>query len=464
MPLKEGTSQETISENIREMMASGRPQGQAVAASLEEARKSDTEYMAPSPAIADGTSQTHIEGQVAPVNLDDLAIADRMASGELDTIVATDKCLLVPMRITGTGITERVKRDENGMPVKYQIERDAESFLSDTFLRHCAGLPVAYLHPSDPDGNGFTSLNYDNWREYIVGFIFQPYIKGSEVWGVAKIFDLSMLDAFKSGILSTSPYVTSENIPDIESGVYREKFGDINHVAIVPAGHWDTDEAAITANKEIQFKEDLMDGDPKETDPKVDANLSQIAPAAPETEKKDADPAVPAVEENQAAEDKRFGVLESAVQALAQGMTEIKATLEALVASDKEVHKEVEGDGPVMGEEEEAKAETVKALTEMADSAHAEVKIVRPVPQNGESNGEYVRRVLSLNSALLDEKYRGLAKQKIDAANIGLAMDAFANIGVNAKRKSDELYQDAARNKKGGYIPAGVGRMVDTTF
>ncbi|MDE2103979.1 MAG: hypothetical protein KGL39_42475 [Patescibacteria group bacterium] len=40
MPLKHGSSRQTISENIREMIQSGHPQKQAVAASLSEARKS----------------------------------------------------------------------------------------------------------------------------------------------------------------------------------------------------------------------------------------------------------------------------------------------------------------------------------------------------------------------------------------------------------------------------------------
>jgi hypothetical protein len=40
MPLKKGTSKKTIGKNIKEMEASGHPKNQAIAASLNEARKS----------------------------------------------------------------------------------------------------------------------------------------------------------------------------------------------------------------------------------------------------------------------------------------------------------------------------------------------------------------------------------------------------------------------------------------
>ncbi len=47
MPLKKGTSRKTIGKNIKEMEGSGHPKKQAIAASLNEARKSGAKIPKP---------------------------------------------------------------------------------------------------------------------------------------------------------------------------------------------------------------------------------------------------------------------------------------------------------------------------------------------------------------------------------------------------------------------------------
>ena len=58
MPLKKGSSRATVSSNIKEMMASGYPQNQAVAASLNQAGKGKPQAKAKAKAKASASAKS----------------------------------------------------------------------------------------------------------------------------------------------------------------------------------------------------------------------------------------------------------------------------------------------------------------------------------------------------------------------------------------------------------------------
>jgi hypothetical protein len=71
MPLKQGSSQKTISANISEMMRAGRPQKQAIAAALSTARKSRAEGGEVSDKIHVGPIHSPVAGRTdhLPINV-----------------------------------------------------------------------------------------------------------------------------------------------------------------------------------------------------------------------------------------------------------------------------------------------------------------------------------------------------------------------------------------------------------
>ena len=71
MPLKSGTSQSTISQNISEMIRAGHPQNQAVAAALENARRSRAEGGEINEKIHVGPIHSNVAGRTdhLPINV-----------------------------------------------------------------------------------------------------------------------------------------------------------------------------------------------------------------------------------------------------------------------------------------------------------------------------------------------------------------------------------------------------------
>lgn len=180
-----------------------------------------------------------------PLHPGDKVVLERFSMNELDVARAImDRRLASPqfyenvalfdLRITGTGVAYRHKLDE-------YVWRDPSLYLNDEFLARCNGLPVIFEHPPT------NVLNSEEFKNRAVGTIMLPYIKGEEVWGIAKIFDAAAAEMMSSEQLSTSPAVVWRD-PDVndkletESGakfLIEGKPSLLDHLAICEQGVWD---------------------------------------------------------------------------------------------------------------------------------------------------------------------------------------------------------------------------------
>jgi hypothetical protein len=140
-----------------------------------------------------------------------LAVAFKIASAKTETDVAqlmADDLLPSPqmyanvglfaIRITGTGLAYRSSIKEN-------VWRDPSLYLNDEFLKRCNGLMVIMDHPES------AVLTSKEFKDRAVGSIMLPYIKGDEVWGIAKIYDQDAVNEICEGEISTSPSVVFDN-------------------------------------------------------------------------------------------------------------------------------------------------------------------------------------------------------------------------------------------------------------
>ena len=101
---------------------------------------------------------------------------------------------LFAIRITGTGLAFRSSIGEH-------VWRDPSLYLNDEFLQRCNGLMVIMDHPETQ------VLTTEEFNKRAVGSIMLPYIKGDEVWGIAKIYDKDAINEICEGDISTSPAV-----------------------------------------------------------------------------------------------------------------------------------------------------------------------------------------------------------------------------------------------------------------
>lgn len=171
---------------------------------------------------------------LARFDMNELGVAQAMMAGDLSSPQFYENIALFDMRITGTGVAWRKKMGEFAY-------RDPALYLNEEFLARCNGLPVIMEHPQ---GN---ILNTKEFQDRTVGTILMPYIKGEEVWGIAKIYDMAAAEMLTRDQLSTSPAVVWRD-PDVNNRVELEdgsklliegKPSLLDHLAICEHGVWD---------------------------------------------------------------------------------------------------------------------------------------------------------------------------------------------------------------------------------
>ena len=166
-------------------------------------------------------------------DMDELGIARAMVAEDLASPQQYGNVWLFALRITGTGAAYREGRNEH-------VWRDSSLYLNDDFLARAAGLPVIFEHPKTG------MLDTQEYADRNVGTIMLPYIKGDEVWGIAKILDQPTAEILCEKQLSTSPGVVLRDaaagtigLDDGSTLLIEGKPAVLDHVALCAAGVWD---------------------------------------------------------------------------------------------------------------------------------------------------------------------------------------------------------------------------------
>ena len=175
-----------------------------------------------------------VEVALRRLSMTETDVAEALRDGELASPQPFENSLLVDMRISGTGISYRPK-------LKEWVYRRPDIYLTEEFLKRCQGLPVIYEHPEK------AVLDSDSFGKQVVGTMMLPYVKGEEVWGVARIYDRPTMKSFDRGeMIDTSPSVVFRDPKvnyeiELENGETMLCEGNpsyIDHLALCERGVW----------------------------------------------------------------------------------------------------------------------------------------------------------------------------------------------------------------------------------
>jgi 8-oxo-dGTP pyrophosphatase MutT (NUDIX family) len=292
-------------------------------------------------------------------------LARAMVEGEYASPQFFRNMWLFDIRITGTGTSYRSKDNE-------YVYRPPENYLNDEFLARCNGLPVIVDHPEK------ATLDSKEFDRRVVGTVLLPYIKGDEVWAVARIYDEATATLMSNEQLSTSPSVVFRN-PDVENTTATLDGGQtlliegkpclLDHIAICEVGVWDKG-GPPSGVSTINVQESEMNEDVKaKADAEAKEELEARAKADAEAKAK-----ADAEEEKAKADAERWDKLMSAVDSLCKRMDSYDGEkndkkADAMPAAELSV-----GDKKADSEDEKAKEKEAEAEKMKAEAKEEEAK------------------------------------------------------------------------------------------
>lgn len=360
--------------------------------------------------------------------MDDLAIQNLYKINPDDVgLIEVDNSFYIPLRVTGTG--ESLRNERGGVIVE---DRQQSEFFTTKVLEACAHLPVTLGHP---DG----MLNEKGLVDApIVGTTILSYIKGDEIWAVAKIYDKSILEKLGREINSTSPGVVSIS-QDRGDGVYAEKPLEINHLALVDRGHWDKNTPPFILNP-FHYKGENMDKTEVFKEEIVETNNDALLGNASEEEVKEE--VIETKIDDTEIDDANSSEVEN---------TNVEDEV-VKTEREEEVISEVETD------EDTEREYLIKELRDICDEAHPLLDVKMPFISERLKPEYLLKKFIKTNHFLVDEKYIELVKN--DNMPKGFNKDIITNI----KSKLNDLNSSYKSSKVSGWQDTNRGYKVNLNW
>jgi hypothetical protein len=177
----------------------------------------------------------------------EILVAEAMARGVLPSPTVFEGSTFYAMRFSGTGCAWR------GTEYCY---RPPEIWLSDAMASRIRGVPLLFLHP--PGG----VLDSDEFAKRVIGVVIYGFIRGEELWCIARVIDAAAAAILDGGEFDTSPAVVfalGENsviVVDGERMLIESEPRLIDSLAICPQGVWS--KGAAPSGVEISLEEGVV--------------------------------------------------------------------------------------------------------------------------------------------------------------------------------------------------------------